>query len=148
MGLSDGYAPQNFADRGGLYGRLLSLRPDLAPDQQPAQGQPSSLPAQQPQLISMSGPEASAIGNALADFYRQTILQPAKDIAGYVNDAANDPACFAHAIAPSFAGLGPVASQLPAVVRGAIGAIGFPGSTAPRGRETEEPTNESEPGNK
>jgi hypothetical protein len=50
MGLFDNYEPQNFADRGGLLGRLLSLRPDLAQDgegadqpasiqQAPAQGQ-------------------------------------------------------------------------------------------------------------
>ena len=30
----DNYEPQGFADRGGLLGRLLSLRPDLAPDEQ------------------------------------------------------------------------------------------------------------------
>lgn len=34
MGLFDSYDPQDFADRGGLVGRLLSLRPDLAQDQQ------------------------------------------------------------------------------------------------------------------
>lgn len=30
MGLLDGFVPQGFADRGGMLGRLLSLRPDLA----------------------------------------------------------------------------------------------------------------------
>jgi hypothetical protein len=34
MGLFDGYfEPQQFADSGGLLGRLLSLRPDLAQNQ-------------------------------------------------------------------------------------------------------------------
>ncbi len=109
-----------------MYGRLLSLRPDLALDQQgddqPAHGQPILAPGQQPKPISMSEPAASAIGDALADFYRQTILQPAKDIAGYVNDAVNDPAYFAHAIGPSLTGFAPVASQLPAAVNAATGA--------------------------
>jgi hypothetical protein len=39
MALFDGYDPQDFADRGGLLGRLLSLRPDLAQDQQEYPGQ-------------------------------------------------------------------------------------------------------------
>jgi hypothetical protein len=130
VGLFDNYAPQDFADRGGMLGRLLSLRPDLAQDQQdedqPAQDQTAPALRQQPTGASTSGPLASAIGGALGDFYRQTILQPANDFSGYVNDAINDPAYFAHAIGPSLAGLGPIAGQLPAAVRGVLGAIGIP----------------------
>jgi len=140
MGLFDGYAPQNFSDRGGLYGRLLSLRPDLALDQQgddePAQGQPIQAPGRQPKPISMPEPAASAIGSALADFYRQTILQPAKDIAGYVNDAVNDPAYFAHAAGPSLAGFAPFASQLPAAVNAATGATRALGELARRNSDS------------
>lgn len=46
MGLLDGFVPQGFADRGGMLGRLLSLRPDLAQDQQdgqPGPGQPAQV---------------------------------------------------------------------------------------------------------
>jgi hypothetical protein len=129
MGLFDGYNPQDFADRGGLLGRLLSLRPDLAQDQpgeyQQAQAETAQAPGQQPSGTSTSSPLASAIGGALDDFYRQTILQPIKDIPGYVNDAINDPGYFTHAVGPSLAGLGPMASQLPAAVRGAMGAFGL-----------------------
>lgn len=52
MGLFDGYDPQGFADRGGLLGRLLSLRPDLAQDGE-GTDQPASIqqaPAQAPSL--------------------------------------------------------------------------------------------------
>lgn len=47
MGLFDGYFdPQQFADSGGLLGRLLSLRPDIAQNQQQDTGfdQPPSAP--------------------------------------------------------------------------------------------------------
>lgn len=151
MGLFDGYDPQNFADRGGLLGRLVSLRPDLVDqqgDDQPAHGQSVPVPALQPQLISTSEPAASVIGNMLADFYRQTVLQPAKDIAGYVNDAVNDPAYFAHAIGPSLAGLGPVASELSAAVRGAMGAVRILKPTAENASETQEPSSRNQPGDK
>jgi hypothetical protein len=130
MGFLDSYGPQGFADRGGMLGRLLSLRPDLASDQQRngelGQGQSVQAPGEPPSAIS-----ASAIGNALDDFYRQSILKPGRDIAGYVHDAINDPAYFAHAIGPSLGGLGPVASQLPGAVKSALGAIGLAGREVP-----------------
>jgi hypothetical protein len=73
----------------------------------------------------------SAITNALADFYHQTIQQEGKDIAGYAHDAINDPGAFSRAIGPSFAALGPIAGELPAIIRGAVGAVGALGP-APR----------------
>lgn len=53
-----------------------------------------------------SGLVADAIGGAANDFYNQTILQAAKDTAGYAQDLVNDPAYFMHAIGPSLVGLG------------------------------------------
>jgi hypothetical protein len=59
MGLLDGFVPQGFADRGGMLGRLLSLRPDIADhqdDAQAAQGQAMQRPGSQPMDISTSSP--------------------------------------------------------------------------------------------
>jgi hypothetical protein len=133
MGLLDSYDPQGFAVRGGMLGRLLSLRPDLVPDEQgderSAQDRTVRAQAPQPNDISISSPISSAIGNVLGDFYRQSILQPIKDIPGYVHDAVSDPAYFAHAIGPSLGGLGSIASELPAVIKGALRVAGLAGST-------------------
>jgi hypothetical protein len=135
MPLLDSYEPQGFADRGGLLGRLLSLRPDLARDQpgedQPAQAQPVQALGQQPNNVLTSRPATSAIGSALDDFYQQTILKPGRDIAGYFNDAINDPAYFVHAISPSLGGLGPIVGQVPAGARGLMGAVGLARSATP-----------------
>jgi hypothetical protein len=133
MGLLDSYEPQGFAARGGLLGRLLSLRPDLAEESEGAD-QPGFTQQAQAPASSSSSPAASAISSVLGDLYRQTILQPIKDIPGYVNDAIHDPAYFAHAIGPSLGGLGPIVSQLPAAVKGAMGAVGLAGAaTRPNG---------------
>ncbi|HEX5244559.1 MAG TPA: hypothetical protein VFW23_14950, partial [Tepidisphaeraceae bacterium] len=135
MGLFDGFVPQGFADRGGMLGRLLSLRPDLAQDgegtDQPPPDQTVQAPGQHPNDISTSSPASSAIGSALDDFYRQTILQGAKDVTGYASDAIHDPLYFLHAIGPSLGGLGPVASELPGAVKGVLGTVGLARSAAP-----------------
>jgi hypothetical protein len=127
MGLFDGFDPQDFADRGGLLGRLLSLRPDLAAGQvganQLAQGQAAQASAPEPNNILASQSATPVIGSALDDFYRQTILKPGSDIAGYVNDAINDPAYFIRAIGPSLAGFGPIVGELPTAARGISGAL-------------------------
>jgi hypothetical protein len=65
--------------------------------------------------------QPNAIQNALTDFYRQTILQAGRDIAGYTSDAVRDPAAFARGIAPSLVGLGPLVGELPAAIRGLAG---------------------------
>jgi hypothetical protein len=67
-----------------------------------------------------------AINSALSDFYRRTISQAGKDVAGYMTDAVNDPIAFAHAITPSLAGLGPITSEIPAVLKGVTRLIGSP----------------------
>jgi|GEM_PF-3225196 len=77
------------------------------------------------QLLSNDQHATSAASGLLADFYRQTILQAGKDIAGYFNDAVNDPAAFVHAIGPSLAGLGPAVTELPGAIKGVMGAIGI-----------------------
>jgi hypothetical protein len=127
MPLFDVVAPQLFADRGGLLGRLLSLRPDLAEDHQDgtqlASGQAAQ--AQQPTYAPSSKPATSAIGSVLDDFFRQSILQPAKDFPGYVHDAIYDPGYFAQGVGASLGGLGPIASELPGAVKGVLGAIGL-----------------------
>jgi hypothetical protein len=147
MGLFDGYFdPQQWPDSGGLLGRLLALQqqqdqyqpdsnfgqaqlaspapaPMLANDGQTPSAQ--SAGQQEPGNRSVSGSATNAIGSALSDFYRQTILQAGKDIAGYATDAINDPVAFSHAVGPSLVTLGPIASELPAVVKGAMGATGI-----------------------
>jgi hypothetical protein len=106
MGLFDSYLdPEGFQAAGGLPGRLRSLQPSAG--------------------TSVASPALNAIGSALGDFYRQTIRQAGRDIAGYAGDAVSDPAAFAHAIAPSLAALAPIAGELPAMVRGAAGAVGL-----------------------
>jgi hypothetical protein len=148
MGLLDSYGPRDFADRGGMLGRLLSLRPDLAQDQQGddqlAQDQIVQASTPKPNDVSAFSPISSAIG----DFYRQSIQKPGRDIAGYVNDAINDPAYFAHAIGPSLGGLGPIASELPGAVKGALGVAGILGQAARGVTKTEEPASESQLGDK
>jgi hypothetical protein len=67
-----------------------------------------------------------AINSALTDFYRQTILQAGKDVAGYMTDAVNDPISFAHAITPSLAALGPITSEIPTVLKGVTRLVGSP----------------------
>ena len=124
MPLFDVVAPQLFADRGGLLGRLLSLRPDLADEQDAAQSPQGDGASEKPNNASAK-PAPSAIGSALDDFWRQSILQPIRDIPGYFNDAINDPEYFAHGVGASLAGLGPIARQLPAVARGVIGVAGL-----------------------
>lgn len=136
----------------GMLGRLLSLWLDLAQDPQPSQGQAVQAPAQppqgltartgvqQPNDISTSSPISSAIGSALDDFYRQTILQGAKNISGYASDAIRDPLYFLHAIGPSLGGLGPVASDLPGAVKGAVGAVRFLGPTVENATQAEKPS--------
>lgn len=47
-----------------------------------------------------------AVAAAASDFYNQSILKPASDIAGYAHDAVTELAYFLHAIGPSVAGLG------------------------------------------
>jgi hypothetical protein len=81
--------------------------------------------------ISTSTTSTSAITNAIADFYHQTIQQAGKDIAGYAHDAINDPGAFSRAIGPSLAALGPIAGESPAIIRGAVRAVGAVGP-APR----------------
>lgn len=110
-----------------MLGRLLSLRPDLAQDQQAneqvAQGQAAQAPGQQPQHISTASPIASAIGGALDDFYQLTILKGARDLASGAHHAIDDPADFLHSIGPTFGGFAPIANELPLAARGAAGAI-------------------------
>ena len=47
-----------------------------------------------------------AVTAGASDFYNQSILKLASDIAGYAHDAVTDPAYFLNAIGPSLAGLG------------------------------------------
>lgn len=80
---------------------------------------------------SSAGTQPNAVQNALTDFYRQTILQAGKDIAGYASDAIHDPETFARGIAPSVAGLGPLVGELPTAIRGLVGATRIAGWGAP-----------------
>jgi hypothetical protein len=147
VGLFDGYFDSDqFGQGGGLLGRLLALQQQAQPAPNSVQAQlvaPAPAPVSTPVLAnygptpstqsvgrqesgnqSLSGSATNAIGSALSDFYRQTILQAGKDIAGYATDAVHDPIAFARAMGPSLATLGPIASELPAVVKGAMGATG------------------------
>ncbi|MGJ4945882.1 hypothetical protein ACQR1W_35335 [Bradyrhizobium sp. HKCCYLS1011] len=74
----------------------------------------------------------SGLRTALDDFYQQSIRQAGRDIAGYAHDAVNDPMGFLHAIGPTLGAAGPAASELPATIRGIVGAI-----TAARGARSE-----------
>jgi hypothetical protein len=79
---------------------------------------------QKPDNIVVPGSPAQAIKSALTDLYNQTILRAGRDIAGYAADAVNDPAAFSHSIGPSLAALGPIVSELPAIIRG-VAATGI-----------------------
>jgi hypothetical protein len=73
MALLDGYDPQDFAARAGLLGRLLSLRPDLAPDQQ-GEDQPASTPqslALAPSLWPTAVPSPNSTGSTQPAQYAQ-----------------------------------------------------------------------------
>jgi hypothetical protein len=61
MALFDGFDPQGFADRGGMLGRLVSMRPDLALDQQ--EDQPASRPLA-PAFAPSLGPAPASSPNA------------------------------------------------------------------------------------
>ena len=75
MGLFDGYVdPQSFADRGGLLGRLLSLRPDLAQDEAGADQPAATLQA--PALAPLSWPSSAFWPNAQVGGQTSTSLQP------------------------------------------------------------------------
>jgi hypothetical protein len=67
MALLDNYEPQGFADRGGLLGRLLSLRPDLAEDGEGV-NQPASMP-QAPGLAPSLWPTATASPNSISNVH-------------------------------------------------------------------------------
>jgi hypothetical protein len=134
MALLDFYDPENFADGGGLLARMISLHPGLAPDEQSVGSQTAQATMSQPKNLSTPGPVASALGNALGDFYNLTIRGGAKTIAGYAHDAVTDPAYFLHAIGPSLAGVAPIAGELP-TVRDGMGAIKFAGSAIRSGKD-------------
>jgi hypothetical protein len=86
---------------------------------------PSPMPSYGQMPAAVSTPAVGEISSGLTDFYRQTILQAGKDVAGYVTDAINDPVGFSHAIAPSLVALGPIAGEIPAVFRGVTGLTGI-----------------------
>lgn len=69
-------------------------------------------------LVDPSGLAADAINGAASDFYNQSILKPASDIAGYAHDLTTDSAYFLHAVGPSLVGLG---MSAPATQVGSVG---------------------------
>jgi len=130
------YSPQPF----GPNAQYRALRPALGergamPD--PVHPGMTPIPVAQVQTGQASGnlqaPGAvpNAFSTALGDFYRHTILQAGKDIAGYATDAVQDPLGFLHAIGPSLAGIGPTLGEVPFFARGVAGESRLP--AAPRG---------------
>src|SRR6185312_1400122 len=87
MALLDSYEPQGFADRGGLLGRLLSLRPDLASDEQ-NDDQPGSTP-QAPLWLS-SGTRPNKLSNAGGPSMGSTI-HPAQYAQAAIGTLSPDP---------------------------------------------------------
>lgn len=67
------------------------------------------------------GLAADTIKSAANDFYNQSIVKPANDIAGYAHDLVNDPAYFLHASGPTVAGPG---MSIPTTVVGTPAAAG------------------------
>ena len=130
------YSPPPF----DLHAQYQALRP--APGERGAMPDPvhpamTPIPVAQVQTGQASGnlqaPRAvpNAFSTALVDFYRQTILQAGKDIAGYATDAVQDPLGFLHAIGPSLAGIGPTVGEMPVFARGVAGESRLP--AAPQG---------------
>jgi hypothetical protein len=90
MPLLDNYEPQGFADRGGLLGRLLSLRPDLAPDRQ-GDGQPASSTSQSPLWLT-SGTSPNTPNNAAGSFAGGTV-QPMQYAQAPIGNLSPEPFC-------------------------------------------------------